>query len=313
MNSSTSSFRNELRVVACVIVALLLTEAVMRLTERRLSTDIDLIRSGEEIGRRIGAAGGDRTVLILGNSLSRDGLDRRMLAAAAGPGTRIEAYYPDGSSVSEWAYAYRKHFVHPGHHPDFLIIGAGRSHLFDSDLPADRFGAYFCDNRDLLRYFRRHVSDLDDASSFILARLSVAYASRGRVQPRVFTAIIPHYQATLRLLATKPAAAASRTRIPTHRNLGELLEDAVAAGTRVAVVCIPMPEPYDVPEETLQVVRRSGARFIDARSIAGIRRRHFPDDYHLNEEGAAILTGHVAGELSQAWWSEAAHEAPGGR
>lgn len=302
MNSSISSFRVELRVIACVLAFLGLVEVAMRGLEDRLSIDIAHIRAGGEIADRIGRDG-KPGVLLLGNSLTRDGIKPAVVERAAGPEARVEAYHPDGSSVIEWAFAYRKYFLHPGKSPDFLIVGAGRSHLFDSEPRSERFGAYFCGRRDLAGYFRRHVRDLDDAAGFILARASVAYANRERVQPRLLSMLVPHYQETLRLLATRrPAADGAPQALPGHHYLAELLEDARAGGTRVAVVAIPMPDPYPLPEETRRVIEEAGAKLIDARELEGIHPGNFPDGYHLDDAGAELLTRHVIDGLGPGWW-----------
>jgi hypothetical protein len=307
MNSSTSSFRTELKVVAGVILVLLGVEVVMRSVEERLSVDIAHIRSGEEIAGRLKSSAGPG-LLLLGNSLTREGIAPELLSSGAGGTLTVEAYHPDGSSVNEWSYAYRRFFDRPGVAPDFLIIGAGRSHLFDSDLPPENFGAYYCGSRDLGRYFARHVHDPDDAARFLLARFSVAFTNRRRVQPRLFTAVIPHYQEVLRILQTKPRLITAEVeRDLGHRNLAELLKAAGTAGTRVAVVAIPMPDPYPLPDSTVRIIRDGGAILIDARGLDGIQPAHFPDGYHLDPDGATILTEYLITQIGPHWWSNSTH------
>ena len=153
MNLSTSSFKTELKVVGAVLLVLLCVEVAMRAAGDRLSIDIAHIRSADEIADRVGAA--SQSVLFLGNSLTRDGVDVPLATEHLGGAFTVEAYHPDGSSVNEWSYAYRKYFIESGKAPDYLIVGAGRSHLFDSELPADSFGAYYCSNADIPKYFSR--------------------------------------------------------------------------------------------------------------------------------------------------------------
>ena len=307
MSSSTSSFRNELKVIACVLLVLAGLEVAMRAGEERLSVDIAHIRSGDEISTRVGDSARP-TLLLLGNSLTREGIAPVLLESAAGGDLLVEAYYPDGSSVNEWAYAYRRYFAEPGNAPDYLVIGAGRSHLFDSDLPPDRFGAYFCSRQDIPRYFRRHVHDPDDAAGFFLARSSAAYTNRHRVQPRVFSVLVPHYQEVLPRLATRARLPAEvDAREDTHRNLAELLAVAREAGTRVAVVAIPMPEPYPLPDSTRRVISDAGATLIDARDLPGIEVANFPDNYHLDPAGATIVTEYLVSNLQPLWWPENSH------
>lgn len=307
MNSSTSSFRTELKVVASVLLVLLGCEVFMRAAEERLSADIAHIRSGPAISERLRTSSG-RSLLLLGNSLTREGIVPGLLVAGADGPLSVEAFHPDGSSVNEWAYAFRRYFGRPGAQPDFLIIGAGRSHLFDSELPPDGFGAYYCGWRDLPRYFQRHVHSPDDAAGFLLARYSAAYTNRHRIQPRVFTAIIPHYQGVLRELQAKPRSITGLEEHEVgHRNLAELLDAARSAGTRVAVVAIPMPDPYPLPGSTAQVIAAGGGVLIDARDLDGIHAANFPDAYHLDSAGARVLTEHLITRLRPLWWAETTH------
>ena len=279
----------------------------MRAAEERLSADIAHIRSGDAISDRLHGSTGP-SLLLLGNSLTREGIIPDLLAAANQQDLKVEAYHPDGSSVNEWAYAYRRYFDRPGSAPDYLIIGAGRSHLFDGELPPDDFGAYYCSWNDLPRYFARHVHDPDDAAGFLLSRISTAYTSRHRIQPRVFTAIIPHYQDMLRELQTQPRSITGQEEGELgHRNLAELLGAARAAGTRVAVVAIPMPEPYPLPGSTVQVIADGGAALIDARNLAGIEVSNFPDSYHLDAAGAGVLTEYVISQVQPLWWPDSTH------
>ncbi|MFT5410212.1 MAG: hypothetical protein ACI9NC_002939, partial [Verrucomicrobiales bacterium] len=274
---------------------------VMRRVETRLSIDIAHIRSGEEISQRVGAS--PRSLLLLGNSLTRDGIAAEPLASSAGEGLTVESYYPDGSSVNEWVFAYRRYFSEPGNQPDFLIIGAGRSHLFDSQIPPDRFGAYFCSRGDIPRYFKHNVKNLDHAAGFFLARYSAAYTNRKRIQPRIFTALIPHYQEVAAQLQTRGRTAGEKPENELeHRNLAELLKVAKAAGTHVAVVAIPMPKSYPLPQPTVQTIADGGAVLIDARNLPGIDASDFPDNYHLGSVGAKMLTEHVIKKLQPLWW-----------
>ncbi len=304
MSSSTSSFRDELKVVVCVVLVLGGIELLMRAGEQKLSADIAHIRSADRIAGRIATSPG-QSLLLLGNSLTREGIAPGLLESGTGRQLDIEAYYPDGSSVNEWAYAYRRFFAEPGMQPDFLIIGAGRSHLFDSDRPPDSFGAYYCSGRDIPRYFKRHVKNPDQAAGFLLARVSAAYTNRRRIQPRVFTTIIPHYQEVLQRLKARPRTISEEDEGELqHRNLSELLRVAREAGTRVAVIAIPMPSPYPLPDSTIRTITDGGASLIDARGIPGIQPANFPDNYHLDAAGAAILTEHLVGKLQPLWWPE---------
>ena len=90
-----------------------------------------------------------------------------------------------------------------------------------------------------------------------------------------------------------------------HEALESLGEVARSAGTKVAVVAIPMPDSYPLPETTRKVISDGGGTLIDARNLAGIdSAKHYPDGYHLDRAGAEILTEHLIAKLKPLWWND---------
>lgn len=266
--------------IAVVAASLLAAELGMRAIEDRLSADVAHIRSAPAVAGKV-----DGT-LALGNSLLREGVDLEALGG-------LPAYHPDGTCIQEWAYGFRRYFAAG---TDRLLLFTGRTHLRDLGPRPTPLGRYYCATGDIPTYLRRDGSGLEVMVEFLLARCSTAFAQRKRIHPRVFTAIIPHYQTALREMnARRNATRADRAVAWTYGDLDLLLR---SAGETV-IVTVPSPEPYDLEPEIVALAERHGATVLDiADDIDGITPAHFPDGWHLDAEGRAIYTAYLARTLS---------------
>jgi hypothetical protein len=281
MSSSISSFKTELKVIGAVLATLLVIEIAMRSIENRLSLDIQHIRAAPNI------ASNNKGTLALGNSLLREGVDMKQLDDAV-------SFYPDGTSIQEWAYAYRRFFSDK---TKKLILFTGRTHLRDLPPRPTQMGAFYCAISDIPLFFRRKGSTVETDSEFLLARVSSAYAQRMRIQPRVFTAIIPHFQTALREMNARVNATKSDLKIQWHYDdLALLLESS----RHTVIVTVPAPAPYELAPEILALAKTHDATVIDiANKIEGISLENFPDGWHLDEEGAQLFTRRLVRELAK--------------
>src|SRR5690606_3757118 len=126
------------RTALLVVGALVLVEVAVGAVETRLSVDNRHIGEIGSIVAGLEAAGsedGATTVLFLGNSLTRRGVDldtfERALASAGVANGAAAAVYPDDTSVLDWLYLYESAIVAEDAVPDVVVIGFGMWHLED--------------------------------------------------------------------------------------------------------------------------------------------------------------------------------------
>ena len=126
MRSSTSSSREELRVLVALGLLLLAAEAGIRSVGSSISLDLEHIGGIPAIAEEFGQ-GDELRVLFLGNSLTRAGLNPEAFeleAASQGLGPlRIAHIYPDDTTISEWPHVFKHFFVDPDLLPDVLVVG----------------------------------------------------------------------------------------------------------------------------------------------------------------------------------------------
>lgn len=288
----------EAKVVLALVLLLGGMELGARLFEEKLSKDVKHIRSLPGVSAKLKAApAGAYKVLILGNSLSRDGLDQALLkvgiAKIVGREVELAAMYPDGSSISQWYYGYRRYFMENEVHPDLVILGTGRTHLLDGPLETDRLAAFYTSAGDLPALLKKS-GDLEDISKALVARSSALFAHRGRVQPLVFYNSIPGYTETTQNLTVQRPTEGEGT-VTTQRQescelFAKLLKTFQSQGSQVVVTAIPLPKPYALPGCVKQAAAGGEIKLIEEGSQLQLDAKLFPDGYHLNKEGAALFT-----------------------
>lgn len=306
--------RPEARVALCLLLMLAGLELATRLFEQRLSKDVQHIRSLPAVAAKLQAApDSSLRVLILGNSLSRDGLNQTVLRDGlqklTGRQVELAAMYPDGSSVSQWFYGYRRYFSQAGAKPDLVFIGTARQHLLDARSEADRLAAFYTSYADMPLLLKQQHGDVEAISKALLARVSMLFAHRGRVQPLVFYNLVPGYTETTQNLSVHrseaPGQSAESTVLAAPVNepcwhFQELIKTIQADGATPIVVTIPMIKPYQLPASLVESAGAAGVRVESLGSTLEWSADRFPDGYHLAPAAGEEFTRMVVESLQKA-------------
>ena len=294
----------ELRVLVALVVALLGLEAAARVFETRLSKDVAHLRSLAAEAERLRTAPAESLkVLILGNSLAREGLDRDLLRkgleAQTGRRAVLAAMTPDASRIEEWLYGYRRHFDQSGAKPDLVLLCTGRAHLLDGLRDLDALAAFHVSWRDLPGFVVEQGLGVGEVCQAAAARVSRLFAHRRRVQPLLFYHAMPRYEATVNLIqASAQRVARNVVATESTRRLAALLETCRAGGVRVVVVPVPLPEAYELPDAVRLASSTKGVTVLG--QPLRLPSEYYYDGYHLNRQGADEWTRMV---VSNPLWS----------
>lgn len=288
--------KTEWKVLASLIALLLLMEVGVRAFETKLSKDLTHLRQLPLAAESLKTDDAYK-ILIVGNSLARYGIDRKLLVQGLeGKGyekIRVEAFHPDGTTITEWSYGLRRYFLNPGAIPDRIIVVSGRTHLMDIPPKAERLGAFYVDLPDVKEAVLLELNSVEERARFFLARASGLFANRSRIQPYVFYNYLPEYTGTIqdindqrKMLAEKSSGDAKMG----TADLGRFLEVAQSKGSKISVVAIPMLASYDLPNEISKEIEKQGGALWDLSGINEIDEKNFFDGYHLDPEGAVKVT-----------------------
>ncbi len=299
-----------LRTWLVVLVALVVVEMGVRAIEGRLSIDLQHIGQITRITRDLTNAGettGDRTVMFLGNSLTRRGLDLDVLGTQlAQDGVEDLAFvtvYPDDTSVLDWLYLYESKIV-PAGVPDYVVIGFGIWHL--EDRPASRaqtyrLGRHFTSWAQVPRLFRDDVTSLADRANVLLSKASAAFANRERIARRVLS-FLPHYQESARMINDLQLASLAEAGEPgprSYERLVRLIRTVEDSGAELVLVAMPVIEDFEFDPHIQDVALAAGADFVDARDVPGLKPEYFEDMIHLDPAtGAPLYSEYVADQLA---------------
>lgn len=327
MSLSTSSFRNELRVLAVVLLVLVAGEFVVRVCEKWLSLDVTHIRQIPEISRQMTESRGTK-VLFISNSMLRYGVDpgifeREMKAHRLGP-LSVGRVFPDATALPDWYYAFKHYFVDANRLPDVLIVCFAAKDLQD-DLPPvpARLAHNYTSASDIPELFSQDLLDFDHRADFILAELSSAYANRMRVRTRVLDDLIPNYRESAQVMnrtqnSIKQSAGEGgddASSAPSYQRLGRLISLAREHNVRVIFIAMPLREEYTLDPQIQRIVESQHMSFFDFRAVDGINQVSFVDEMHMTPGGASVYSEFLARQLAERFpWTprtESAHVSGG--
>jgi hypothetical protein len=293
--------RNEWKVLLVLALSFLLMEGLVRCFAGSLSEDLRNTLATPKTAARIARATDEvRTVLVVGNSLARRGVDLELLNQETGwPkdgkkfGVEAEQFTPDATSAVQWDWGIKRYFANTGSHPDVILIITGRAHLLDFPASPETLGAYFVGAPDL-GVALKSMDSSEEALKLLLGRTSHVLANRDRVRTRIGYSYLPGFEiAWPKLTAVNDASAEAPDRQPQTANtesLKRLIATATEMGSDLHVFSVPMPKPYQLPENVIRLLENSKIPFHNLSSLPGIDTDHFPDNYHLDKSGARTFT-----------------------
>ncbi|QTN31999.1 hypothetical protein HZ994_06540 [Akkermansiaceae bacterium] len=296
--NTVSPARDEWKVLFVLAISLLLMEGLVRCFAGSLSIDLRNTIATPQTSERIARAPGNvRTILVVGNSLARRGVDTALLGGGEHP-AEVEVFAPDGSSVAQWDWGVKRYFANAGAHPDMILVMTGRTHLLDIPASPETLGAYFVGAQDLGAALRS-MPDGESSLRLLLGAGSHLLANRDRVRTRIGYSFMPGFEtAWPELTAGKePGQPDGREQAVGTESLRRLVSTARSMGSDLRVFSVPLPEPYRLPQPVLGFLSETGTPYADLSVVPGITPEHFPDGYHLDEDGAKIFTRAILDSL----------------
>ncbi|HYG74690.1 MAG TPA: hypothetical protein VEK08_06785 [Planctomycetota bacterium] len=299
MNSSTSSFKTECKVILFVLLSLVLVELYARHLSRGMWDPRQLRALPEQTAQLQGAQ--PKGVLFLGNSLFRDGLDPEILESTLEkPGRPVLRLAASGTTITDWYYYFRTYFSRKERVPELVVVGFARRHLDDQNrLVPGRLGAYSCEMCDTPEVFSEDITDFGGRVEFFQGMALVSVAHRDWLRHRYLMRVADNYPETqqrvhddLQLRTQKAVPEA-----PTYTRLRRFIQTVRESRARLVFVAMPTKHPYAINSEILIAAREAGVPILDCREVPGISRADFKDNVHLTPDGARVFSRYLAKRL----------------
>ena len=303
MSSSTSSSSRVVR--WRVPLALLVIFGALELITRTWLFDSskDFRRfAGYPQGARALAAGDGVRVALVGNSATARGVDLPTLRTAiSGAGVRasLDMFVADQSRINTWQFMIQRYFLQSGAKPDWLVVTYYEDDLEDgNNVEIGRLAQFFTSMRDWPSVFAVDLPQWSQRAEFVLASGWATFAASERIRERALEAMIPDYKeyvsasnAAIYEHNHRRAQAAPPAKARSYQALRRLLRTVTDSGIKLVVVAFPTRidsgrMPYDVADETVQVLREGGASFLDLRRVPGLEGAdQYDDEVHLSVAG----------------------------
>ena len=267
------------------------------------------------------------TVLILGNSISGDGIDAEALQVALGNSALIVHQPADTTVMRDWYYELKNQFYMRQSVPDWVVLPVGDSHpltrvnqrtedllhsfLSWSDLPSffersEAGGARQNSEQGVVEEPRRG-DVFEGRLGLALAKASTLYGFRGRVQKRVLVTLSSGYEELRYAMRTAGVATDGTHEVSSDPLWAELFAELTASNsTRVIVVAMPT-EPLEstLPDADAAIAAEHGWRVV-APGLSGVwSADDRPDGLHLSPDASARFTALFAAVLAEELESEA--------
>ncbi len=305
MRSFTSSSKREFKVILTVLAVMLSADLGIRLQGQRFSSELRALASLPQQASTLCKMDQTR-MLILGNSLTNCGLDQDAFkgqAASCGwTDLAFEVVAFNGAEMCEWLWMFRMFFVEPGRLPDLVLVNATPPGLCDvPDVRIARLVTY-CGAR--MEVLRDGHFDFGQRAEYLHASLSASCVQRARGRQIILQSIVPDYiemvawSHTL-LRRSLDVASPSSQDDTSHHRLGLFASLAQQHGVKPILVLMPRAQPYELPQDLLDTIERTGVGCIDCREIEGLSPASYTDQHHLNADGARIFSRYLASRLAR--------------
>jgi hypothetical protein len=303
MNSSTSSFRTELKVLLVVAVLIGTLEICVRMQFARFGDDAALLRNFPALADKLASQPGT-SMLLLGNSLTQTGYDLPLLNKCLqdqGDGDlHVESIALSGSNPIEWYHNFARNFVQRGKPPNVIVIGMSPSGIYD-DLPAGYRIGWLANEtawQDVPEVLFDDLHNFEVGGQYLMARVSMLYAIRWDLRVGLVSSMVPHTQEGMEWVNSgqpKPKVQPGALPPPkTYSLLTRLLELARANHVHVILVAMPARESYEIEPGMPPLLKAYDVTFLDCRAVPGLTTQDFKDGWHLTPEGARIFTPYMA-------------------
>lgn len=310
-SSDGTVLRDVVVTLAWIVAVLLVAELGFRAIVPRLSANSRSIAASETRATELAAWDGP-TVLVLGNSISGEGIDPGMLNDAleqAGSPARVWHQPADTTAMRDWTFELDTLFVDRGAVPDVLVLPVGFERpLARVNARTEDLYQSFLGPGDLRVLFELDgVEGLEERSGARLSKASALYGFRGRIQKRILVALVPGYED---MWGAIRRAAEQDTELVTNDAWAERMHEITEAlGIRVVVVAMPsVALEGRLPDEDRALAERFGWTVLEPAAAVTFDETERPDGFHLTEPARERFTRLLAPAFVS--WLETSGEDP---
>ncbi len=246
----------------------------------------------EAVGLRSGAEGIQKSVLIVGNSTLRCGVDVRDLRNQVQPDLDAHTLSLNSTLIEDWHFALRELF-RKGARPDFVVLMLPPNHVgFVAPMPEEAT-YYLFGMQDIMMLRRAEGISPTALSNILFAHYSAFFSRRTPLRLRVKSRLFPGFESvSLRYMVRRPIPDYR----PVPKRFREIKTLCAQNGAHLLFVIPPTHQENDAlgAPVVLAAAESEGIPASMPVPNAQLSGDKYSDGYHLNSEGQKIFTAALA-------------------
>jgi hypothetical protein len=300
MPSSTSSSdaRDATRAIAVLLIGLALyglaLEMVTRVGFSRISRIRRRVEQDLQAARtlRPRAPDGAPTMLVVGNSLLLEGVEREPFVSSLAPKYRVALFPIENTAYEDWYFGLRRLFA-GGARPAIVAVSLTTRQMMSPSTNGEHFAHYLMMVGDLPDVKRESGLDNTTTSAYFFANQSEWLGSRNQIRKWLLLQLVPSVDRVTAFFPTKagpmlPTPKVVAAVMPRLEALARLCREN---GARLVVIVPPMLAGEAVGAAEVQAAAaKIGLPVVVPLGPGEVTAEDFSDGFHLNPRGAARFT-----------------------
>jgi len=242
---------------------------------------------------------GSASVLIVGNSLLVDGIDRMDLQRRM-PGYHVALYPVEGTLYLDWYFGLRRLFSE-GSRPALVVLAVSVRHVLSDSTDGDAFARSMMNMSDLPEVSRAAKLDMMSTSSYFFANLSEWLGTRAWTRDALLEKWLPGAPLLAAHLWTRAAALPVTATHLAAARLHKMQELCNSYGGGFALLIPPALHAGGTESALVAQAARLGVPVLLPFGPGEMPAEAFADGFHLNSQGAARFTERTAVLLRRAF------------
>ena len=245
------------------------------------------------------SADGARTVLLIGNSLLAQGVDRQELQQRLRPRYAVTYYPIEGTTYLDWLYGLRRLYAR-GARPAAVVLCMSARQLLSNGTDGDVFAYWLLQTRDLPGVVQDGRLDLMTASAYFFASKSAWLGARNGIRDNVLEKWLPRADvlaAHLIVVDPLPTVLNQQTQTRAIERLRRLRDVAQAHGSEFIYLVPPSLSTKDIAPGIALPARAVGIAVLIPYRPGEVSPSKFVDGFHLNASGAIDFSDRIAPAL----------------
>jgi len=303
-STSNSEPRAAARAIAVLLTGLFLYCTALELVTRRGFSTVS--RTQRRVAQDLSAAksiaptvsGGPPTILVVGNSLLLDGVDRASLKKELAPHYQLVLLPVENTQFEDWYFGLRRLFAE-GSRPSNVVVCLSTRQMMTRATDGEYFAYYLMQGPDLLAVKKESQLDNTMTSAYFFANRSDWLGSRAQIRNWLLQELMPNLEQLIGFFPGKtppmpPEEQVVAAALPHLQALDQLCK---SHGARLIVLVPPTLNRDDASAGVRDSAAREGIPVLVPLRPSDVSPDEFHDGFHLNPRGATRFTRRLASEL----------------